>query len=408
MRIAIFVEKYPAPYKTYFDAQFGEFVRAGHDVSIYSGGSSAAGVNERVLEYGLQDLTLHYPESARSLPRELRSIISGLPASTFGARQAVRVTAGITPGRRRIVDAARVLSIRGPVPDICIVHGLSAAAPFSWLQRAFPHVPIALYYHGGELPTTRPISDAAATAAFRAADVVFTNTAFSRDHAIARGCPPERIHVLPVGFALEDYNPPVRRRYRPNGTLRLLSAGRMSEEKGFEYAVEAVKLLVESGMSGVSYALTGGGYYRARLETLVRQEGLEQHVHFLGTLSTAEVIRAMGEADVLLLPSTQVGNWVENQACAVQEAMLMQALVVVSRTGGVPESIPPEMEPFICEPGDPAGIAEAIRRIDQMADTDIAELGDRGRSFVLQRYDIGELNRRLLDETLRARAVGVT
>ncbi|HSJ08996.1 MAG TPA: glycosyltransferase [Longimicrobiales bacterium] len=211
MRIAIFVEKYPAPYKTYFDAQFGEFVRAGHDVSIYSAGSSAAGVNERVLEYGLQDLTLHYPESAGSLPRDLRGIISGLSTSTFGARQAARVTAGITPGRRRMADTARVLSIRGAAPDICILHGLSAAAQFSWLRRAFPHVPVVLYYHGGELPTTPPISDAAATAAFLSADRVFTNTAFSRAHAIERGCPPERIHVLPVGFALDDYVPPAPR-----------------------------------------------------------------------------------------------------------------------------------------------------------------------------------------------------
>jgi colanic acid/amylovoran biosynthesis glycosyltransferase len=396
MRIALFTEHYPATYKPYFDTQFADLVEQGHDITIYAGGRlSDSSLNEKVVRWRLDGMVRQFPTTLRTLPATARNILARGPAAV-PLRAAARLTAQ-SPLRRRIVEMARLRVLRGPSPDLCLLHGLSAAALYPWIGQAFPTTPVALYYHGGETPSTRVLRNERVTTAFQRADVVFTNTAFSRDHAIERGCPADRIHVLPVGFDLRDYVPPVPRLYRADGVLRLFSAGRMSEEKGYAFALEALALLQQEGFRDFTYTLTGNGYYRPRLEEYVRSHGMEDRVRFLGTLTTGQVIRAMGEADALLLPSVQVGNWVENQACAVQEAMLMNTPVIVSRTGGVPQSVAPEMAPFICEPGSAPDLARAIRDLAALTADELARLGRAGRAFVEARYDITALNRRLLE-----------
>jgi colanic acid/amylovoran biosynthesis glycosyltransferase len=271
-----------------------------------------------------------------------------------------------------------------------------------WLRRVFLGSPVAMYYHGGEVPTSNGLGQPDVASAFQAVDIVFTNTDFSRRHAIERGCPSQKVTVLPVGFDLTDFTPPTDRSYKRGGILRLLSAGRMSEEKGAIFALQALKQIVHDGIRDIHYSLTGEGYLRTSLEAYVRAEGLEPYVSFLGALTTDGVIRAMGDSDALVLPSIQVGNWVENQACAVQEAMLMKAVVIASRTGGVPESIPDEMQPYVAQPGDPESLARAILSLHALPVSEFERLGNAGRAFVMERYDIRQLNDELITRTLAA------
>ncbi len=402
MRIHLFVSHYPVPYKPYYDAQFADLVRRGHEITIFSGGTLDEVVNEKVVQFDLMGRTRFFPTTLSSALRQLPRILGDAAVRPRELRLAAAVARSGRGVRRGMADAARVLATRGPTPDLCLVHGLGTAIMFPWLRAVYPGLPIALYYHGGEVPATSPLNARLASEAFDLADVVFTNTHFSRDHAISRGCSAERCVVLPVGFDLADFQPPSPRTYRRGGVLRLLSAGRMSEEKGFIYALRALQGIVDGGVRDIEYALTGEGRVRPALEAYVRESGLERHVRFLGTLLTRGVQQAMAEADALLLPSIKVGNWVENQACAVQEAMLMKALVVVTRTGGVPDSIPECMRRFMVPEADADALAEAIRAVHALPSRRLAELGEEGRAFVVQNYDIRKIDERLIELTLAA------
>ena len=403
MRIFAFVRRYPIPYKPYYDAQFADLVRRGHDLTIFAGGSMDDVLNEKVLRHGLADRTRHFPMTLRDVPSQApglgRRVLTHPVAALKAATRALRV---LESGERRLVHAARAVSLGSAVPDFCLIHGLGTAVMFPWLKDVFPDVPVAMYYHGGEVPSSNPLEENAAARAFHCVDQVFTNTEFSRQHAIDRGCPPDRIMILPVGFELGDFAVTKTRDYRPDGTLRLLSAGRMSEEKGFIYALQALKSLVDQGVRDIRYSLTGEGYMRPILEEYVRENQLESYVNFLGTLSTEGVIQAMEDNDALLLPSIQVGNWVENQACAVQEAMLMRALVITTKTGGVPESIPPEMQRFTAAEKDVAGLTRAIAAVHSLSVQDLQRLGEAGRAFVTRDYEVGALNDRLIGMTRAA------
>ena len=402
MRILFFAHHYPIPYKPYYDTQFADLVAAGHEVTIFAGGRYDS-TNEKVMRYGLAEKTRYFPTTLRTVAPRLPSVLRGMARDAGRGVRIIRSVSGSGANMKEdLIHAVRAFSVDSPAPDLCFVHGLGTAVLVPWLRKLFPGTPVAMYYHGGEVPSVRELSAEQVRRTFAEMDVVFTNTQFSRDHAVERGCPADRVEILPVGFTLEDYMPPAGRSYRRNGRLRLLSAGRMSEEKGFGFALEAIRMLVERGITNISYALTGEGYVREQLEKYVADHDLSPYVEFLGRLSTEDVVRAMAEADALLLPSIQIGNWVENQACAVQEAMLMKALVITSRTGGVPESIPPEMQRFVVTPGDPAALADAIEEVSKLSENELRLLGETCRDFVVAGYDIRKLNERLLE-----RVVGV-
>jgi D-inositol-3-phosphate glycosyltransferase len=253
-----------------------------------------------------------------------------------------------------------------------------------------------MHYHGGEIPTIPPISDAVAARTFAAFDVIFTNTAFSARQVVERGGDERKVVVLPVGFALDDFHPPPGRAYRAGGVLRLLAAGRVSVEKGFSDLLVAVRRLVAGGLSDVHLDLAGDGPGLSELRAFVSAHGLEAQVEFLGRLSHEALIERMGRVDALVLSSRPVGNWAETQACVLQEAMLMRTPVIAARTGGVLESIPTVLHPVSPESGDPESIADAVARFAALDSARLEELGRSTEAFARSRYDVTALDDRLL------------
>jgi colanic acid/amylovoran biosynthesis glycosyltransferase len=229
-------------------------------------------------------------------------------------------------------------------------------------------------------------------------DVVFTNTEFSAAGAVERGCPREKLVILPVGFALEDFQPPAHREYRPQGTLRLVSVSRLSEGKGHVYALEALARLRAAGMDDFQYTIIGDGPLRPTLEACVEEHSLAEHVVFTGTMANTEVIPALARADALILSSHSTPTWTETQGAILHEAMLMEALVVATTTGGVPESIPAEMKPFTAEPADVPTLAEALERVYRLSESQMRSLGESVRAWTEANYDVRVLNNRILRE----------
>lgn len=393
-RLMLFVGHYPSPYKPYYDTQIVDLLRSGYDVQIVAAPALDATVHEKVIAHGLLARTHYYPVDLRSggITALVRPLAQPLRSARFLA------TSNGGSFRRKAGDLVRMASLPKQRPDAILVHGLGVALTFEWLGSWYPKVPKALYYHGGEVPSTGTHDDRRAARAFEMFDVVFTNTEFSRGQAIKRGCPAEKVIALPVGFDVAEYCPPLNRSYRKDGALRLLSLGRMSAEKGLEFAIEALHQVIASGRPNVTLSFAGDGYLRPELEKQAAILGLGAHVRFLGALTSNQVAAELANTDALILPSYAHGNCIETQACAVQEAMLMKALVVTTTTGGVPESIPEAMRPFSVPERDASALARAIISIYDMAESDMAALAAKGRTFVQERYDINSLNNRLLME----------
>lgn len=304
-------------------------------------------------------------------------------------------------GKRKLLDCVRATLLPQGAPNLCIVHNLRALVHAQLLREIYPNAVIAFYFHGGEVPGVPSPDPQEVVQAFGAADIVFTNTQSSKAHAIERGCNPQKVCICPVGFNFDDFPDPVGRAYLAGRRLNVLMAGRISEEKGMMLGVQAFqKALQEHGLVA-RLRIVGDGPLIGQLRAFVIDHGLETHVEILGRQSQERLLEEYRQADVFVLPSVKAGNWEENQACVVQEAMLMRAIALVSRTGGVPESTAPEMLDFSFAPGDVAGLVDSLLRVSKLGEAALRELGSKGRAFVEQRYDIRRLNTELVETAMR-------
>ena len=399
MRIYLFIEHFPNPYKPWIDTQVVTLLRAGHDVRILAESAYRGTINDEIREYRLEERALYYPATLRTLRRHGGGVLSSLARRPVAQlSRALRAIDRAQGAKLNLLNAARAALMPTAEPDICYVHNLVTASRLTFLRALYPRTRVCLYFHGGEVggqPMVR-----GERRVFDAVDAVVTNTRFSAAQAVARGCGSEKIAMIPMGFHLPDYTPSAARAYRPNGVLRLVSVGRMSPEKGHVHVLEAIRRLLAAGVRGFTYRLIGAGLLHAKLQEYARDHGLDGVVSFLGERKKDDVARELEASDVLILPSITTASWAETQATVVQEALLMKCLTLTTDAGGVPESNARVMHRFNVPPGDPGAIADRIRDILALDRPALEALGCEGRAFAAANYDIAVLMPRILDHAL--------
>ena len=164
--------------------------------------------------------------------------------------------------------------------------------------------------------------------------------------------------VVPSGIAPGEFSPPP-----PGGAdgakpwaWRLLYVGRIDPRKGIDSAVRALAGLPEEATLDIHGS--GDDAHRAELAELARGLGVGGRVRFTRTPrpELAEVYRG---ADVLVFPST----WDEPFGLVPIEAMACATPVVATRVGGAAEFLDDGTNCLAVAPGDPEGIALAVRRL---------------------------------------------
>jgi glycosyltransferase involved in cell wall biosynthesis len=134
--------------------------------------------------------------------------------------------------------------------------------------------------------------------------------------------------------------------------------GRLVQEKGIPVLLLAVKKLVGEGHQ-FKVRLIGDGDERPRLEEMIGREHLENCVHITGYLTGAELLDALRDVQVLVMPS----NWEETAGLAVIEQMMRGRLVIVSDIGGLGEIVGDAGLRFT--PGNADALADCMRKVLQ-------------------------------------------
>ncbi|MBA3465648.1 MAG: glycosyltransferase family 4 protein [Deltaproteobacteria bacterium] len=141
---------------------------------------------------------------------------------------------------------------------------------------------------------------------------------------------------------------------RTAGPYRLLSTGRLHWKKGVEFALIAVRALVDQGLD-VQYEIIGAGHDEEHLRFSADDLRLNDHVVFAGKRSSTEVRAALERCDVYLLPSLS-----EGLSNAALEAMAMELPVVTTTAGGMAEAITDGVDGIIVPPRAPDRMAAAV------------------------------------------------
>ncbi|MEE4262933.1 MAG: glycosyltransferase, partial [Desulfobacteraceae bacterium] len=119
-----------------------------------------------------------------------------------------------------------------------------------------------------------------------------------------RGAPENLPHMLiPPAIDLSDF--PISKAHHlkkletADHPVRILSVGRLHWKKGYEFNLQAIRLLLDRGVS-CTYEIIGDGDYSDALYFARHQMGLKKVVDFIGGLPHAEVIALLAEADIFL------------------------------------------------------------------------------------------------------------
>jgi len=128
--------------------------------------------------------------------------------------------------------------------------------------------------------------------------------------------------------------------------------GRLSEEKGIRYLIEAIALQVRSAFP-VKLLIIGEGPQRKELEEFVEKENIKRNVIFAGFQNDiGDWLPAM---DVFALPSLTEGT-----PMSLLEAMAYGIPVIASAVGGVPQVIDSGEEGILVSAGKPQDLSDAI------------------------------------------------
>jgi colanic acid/amylovoran biosynthesis glycosyltransferase len=206
--------------------------------------------------------------------------------------------------------------------------------------------------------------------------------------ALRRGCMPQKAHaIIPPAIDTTMFDSHERQHLDATGSpdrpLRLLSVGRMEWKKGYEYALQAVKLLADQGLH-CEYRIVGDGDYLGAISFARHQLGLESSVQLLGALGHPEVRDQMLWADVFLHSAVSEGF-----CNAVIEAQAMMLPVVCSDADGLSENIANGETGFVVPGRDPGAMAEKLGLLAR--DHGFRQkLGQAGRQRVLRHFQLSD------------------
>lgn len=179
---------------------------------------------------------------------------------------------------------------------------------------------------------------------------------FAKSEAIKFFWPAEKISVL-LNF-VDQVNTPkaVKENY-------LLYYGRLSNEKGIDLLLEALKKCPETYLK-----IAGIGLEEEKLKALSKKYKLENQVEFLGFKFGSELESLISSAKAVIIPS----RWPENMPFTLLEALNAGTPVIAARVGGLPEVIQDGQNGFLFEPENVDDLAAKINSLPSLP-SDISE-----------------------------------
>lgn len=238
----------------------------------------------------------------------------------------------------------------------------------------------------------RPLKSVHRWTLSRVARVIAVSKAVERALLDQKIFPVEKIRHIPNGVDVGRFErgaqssdvENLRRQLRIKGRLLVGTAGELREHKGQEDFIRAAHIIAREE-AAVEFIIAGEDAsprkeYRAYLEKLVAELGLQSRVHFTGWLK--DVATLLPALDVFISSSH-----VEPFGLVMVEAMAAGVPVVATATGGAREIVEDKVTGKLVPVGDVEGLAEAVSALL----TDASErrlMGERARLRARERFSL--------------------
>jgi len=258
-------------------------------------------------------------------------------------------------------------------------------APLALALARIARIPLVLNVYAAELWTNLTW---VRRQALRWSDVVVSDCNASLDFMLKNGLRSQannfvhwdcvdlaRFSPGPDDGVLAEYGVPAA-----NGSVRILSLGRLDVYKGFDRLIDAVAGLAQD--CSTQLVIVGKGACRAELEERVQRLGLQARVFFTGAVSEADLPRVYRSCDLFSLVTDADGpGRGEGIPLTPLEAAACGKPIIVGNRDGSREAAEHGRSGFVLDPHDQESMIESLRTL--IRDPQLREsFGAVGRSRI--------------------------
>lgn len=302
-------------------------------------------------EYGAFLLTAAATLAVRSLTRGYDLVyVHNMPD--------ILVLSGVVP---KLCGAKVILDLHDPMPELMTtIFGLQPEAPAVRLLRKLEAWSLAF------------------------SDAVVTVSSTFANLFISRGCPPQKMNVVMNSpdsqiFRLRSVRTEVAENNIPSKPFVIMYHGSMVKRNGVDLAVDALAQVRERIPNA---ELRLYGEHTAFLDQVIgslRDKGLQEAVHYLGSKSLEELVPAIDECDVGVIPNHRNLFTELNTPTRIFEYLSQGKPVIAPRSAGVTDYFEDGSLVFF-ELGNPKDLARKIEYVFSHR-SEVTEIVKRGQAI---------------------------
>lgn len=223
--------------------------------------------------------------------------------------------------------------------------------------------------------------------AYRRANLVITNSHFTRDLLLEGGVDPGKVAVVHPGTDPERFRPLPKdanliAKLELADKRVILTVGRLTPRKGQDAVIRALPEVLKRVPNAV-YIVGGTGNYASQLRSLAQAMGVDSAVRFLGEVPDDLLPTLYNLTDVFVMANrvTPGSNNVEGFGIVFLEASACEVPVIGGRSGGVPDAIAEGKTGLLVDGDSQSEVMGSIVRV--LTDFGLAvKLGKAGRERV--------------------------
>ena len=278
--------------------------------------------------------------------------------------------------------ALRILAatIRNQAPDICQVHNTKSRLFVGWctlILRIVPRRRLLFFYHGETWTTSLQriynwIDRRLFRLAARVVVVTGTQLPLLRSWGVRADC------IRVIVNAIPESVPRSAQSSAAPQPLRLMTAGRLSAEKGHAVLVAALAELRKRSTRTLLLDIYGDGPEAWALQSAIKAADLESAIRMRGYQT--DLRAAYLESELFVLPSFS-----EGLPNVLLEAAMAGVPIVATAVGGVPALFADGLEARLVNPADPLALALAIEEYLQQPARFLG-FSERARAVVIARH----------------------
>ena len=167
--------------------------------------------------------------------------------------------------------------------------------------------------------------------------------------------------------------------------IDVLGIGSLLEFKGFNYLIDACKILVDQGLD-LKFVVIGKGERRKYLEEKISSLGLENYVWLIGYVPYENIKEYYSRAKIFSLPVIMCDGSPHGIPNVIAEAMAMRLPVVVTNVPHIPELVVNNETGFMVPENDTFALAKAIGKL--LDDDELREIiGQKAREKIISDFN---------------------